>query len=123
MWFFCIGTAEPEYPAAMLAVAVADQPAGPFRFLGQRNSAEEHGWGQDLGLFQDIDGQGYLVYDDGHRNLRVDLLAGNCLSSSGWAPVHLWRRLPRSSSGERSLGRKPAPICRRADPAWRLSQG
>ena len=34
LWFFCIGTTEPEYPAAMLAVAVADKPAGPFTFLG-----------------------------------------------------------------------------------------
>ncbi|MGA2617390.1 MAG: family 43 glycosylhydrolase [Thermoguttaceae bacterium] len=53
LWFFCIGTTEPEYPAAMLAVAVADKPAGPFTFVGRRNTAEEHGWGQDLGLFKD----------------------------------------------------------------------
>jgi hypothetical protein len=61
LWFFCIGTTEPEYPAAMLAVAVADASAGPFKFVGQRNTAEEHGWGQDLGLFKDQDGKGYLV--------------------------------------------------------------
>jgi hypothetical protein len=83
MWFFCIGTEEPEYPAAMLAVAVADSPAGPFEFLGQRDTGEEHGWGQDLGLFKDDDGKGYLVYDDGHRNIRVDLLADDYLSVTG----------------------------------------
>jgi hypothetical protein len=83
MWFFCIGTTEPEYPAAMLAVAVADRPTGPFTFLGQRNTAEEHGWGQDLGVFKDEDGSAYLVYDDGHRNLRVDLLTDDYLSSTG----------------------------------------
>jgi len=83
MWFFCIGTVEPEYPAAMLVVAVADSPTGPFRFEGQRESGEEHGWAQDLGLFKDNDGKGYLVYDDGHRNIRVDLLADDFLSVSG----------------------------------------
>jgi hypothetical protein len=82
MWFFCFGIVEPAYPAAMLAVAVAEKPTGPFLFVGQRDTSEEHGWGQDLGLFQDSDGQGYLVYDDGHRNLRVDLLADDYLSSS-----------------------------------------
>ena len=83
LWFFCIGTVEPEYPAAMLAVATADKPVGPFTFLGQRNSAEERGLGQDLGLFKDDDGKGYLVYDDGHRNIRIDLLSEDFLSTSG----------------------------------------
>ncbi len=89
LWFFCIGTTEPEYPAAMLAVAVADKPAGPFTFVGQRNTAEEHGWGQDMGLFEDTDGKGYLVYDDGHRNIRVDLLADDFLSTSGQTTIAL----------------------------------
>jgi len=89
MWFFCIGTVEPEYPAAMLAVAVADSPTGPFRFIGQRRSGEEHGWAQDLGLFKDDNGDGYLVYDDGHRNIRVDLLADDFLSVSGQSVVAL----------------------------------
>jgi len=89
LWFFCIGTTEPEYPAAMLAVAVADKPAGPFTFLGQRNTAEEHGWGQDLGLFKDQDGKGYLVFDDGHRNIRVDLLANDFLNTSGKTTIAL----------------------------------
>ena len=89
LWFFCIGTTEPEYPAAMLAVAVADRPAGPFTFVGQRNTAEEHGWGQDLGLFKDVDGRGYLVYDDGHRNIRIDRLSDDFLGSSGATVVAL----------------------------------
>jgi len=89
MWFFCIGTVEPEYPAAMLAVAVADSPKGPFTFLGQRDSGEENGWGQDLGLFEDDDGIGYVVYDDGHRNIRVDLLSEDFLTVSGHSVVAL----------------------------------
>jgi hypothetical protein len=89
LWFFCIGTVEPEYPAAMLAVATADKPVGPFTFLGQRDSAEERGLGQDLGLFKDDDGKGYLVYDDGHRNIRIDLLSEDFLSTSGKTCVAL----------------------------------
>jgi hypothetical protein len=89
LWFFCIGTVEPEYPAAMLAVAVSDDPEGPFRFLGQRPSGEPNGWGQDLGLFKDSDGRGYLVYDDGHRNIRVDLLSEDYLSVSGQTVIAL----------------------------------
>jgi hypothetical protein len=89
MWFFCIGTVEPEYPAAMLAVAVADAPVGPFSFLGQRPSGEEHGWAQDLGLFKDDGGDAYLVYDDGHRNIRVDLLSDDYLSVSGKSIIAL----------------------------------
>jgi hypothetical protein len=46
--------------------------AGPFTYVGLRKTGEEHGLGQDLGLFKDADGKGYLVYDDGHRNIRVD---------------------------------------------------
>ena len=75
--------------ASVLAVAVADKPAGPFTFVGQRNTAEEHGWGQDLGLFKDQDGRGYLVYDDGHRNIRIDLLADDFLASSDKTTIAL----------------------------------
>ena len=89
MWFFCIGNAQPEYPDAMLAVARSDTPTGPFEHLGRRKTAEEHGWGQDLGLFRDDDGRGYLVYDDGHRNIRVDLLAEDYLSTSGKTTIAL----------------------------------
>ena len=106
LWFFCIGTTEPEYPAAMLAVAVADKPAGPFTFVGQRNTAEEHGWGQDLGLFKDQDGKGYLVYDDGHRNIRVDLLADDFLSTSGQTTI----ALKSDGKSKRYEGRRPDPL-------------
>ena len=109
MWFFCMGTTEPEYPAAMLAVAVADKPAGPFTFVGQRNTAEEHGWGQDLGLFKDQDGKGYLVYDDGHRNIRIDLLADDFQSSSGKTVIALSER---SGQGQGTRGRGLDPLQR-----------
>ena len=66
----------------MLTVASADAPAGPFVIQGLRKSGEEHGWAQDLGAFQDADGRAYLVYDDGHRNLRVDLLSADYLDTT-----------------------------------------
>ena len=89
LWFFCMAKADPEYPDVMLAVAEADEPAGPFRFVARRESGEEHGWGQDLGLFKDDDGSAYLVYDDGHRNIRVDLLSDDYLSSTRRGAVAL----------------------------------
>ena len=105
MWFFCTGATPPQHPAATLAVAVADAPTGPFRFVGQRNSAEEHGWAQDLGLFQDYDGKGYLVYEDGHWNIRVDLLADDYLSTSGKTTIAL-------KSGQRSRRHEGAALIR-----------
>jgi hypothetical protein len=89
MWFFLIGEVEPEYPAAMLTVAIAEKPAGPFQVLGQRRTGEEHGWGQDLGLFGDDDGKGYLVYDDGYRNIRVDHLSDDFTESTGKTAIAL----------------------------------
>ncbi len=81
MWFFCIGNKKPTHPDATLGVATADSPTGPFTFVGQRNSGQEHGWAQDLGLFKDDD-KAYLVYDDGHFNISVDLLSDDYLSST-----------------------------------------
>lgn len=88
MWFFEFV----KYPDAMLGVAVADRPAGPFRILGRRPTGEPHGWAQDLGLFQDDDGKAYLVYDDGQRNLRVDLLTEDYLASSGQSVIAMGAR-------------------------------
>ena len=80
MWFFHFDN---KYPDVMLAVATADHPIGPFQIIGNRKSGEENGFAQDLGLFKDDDGKAYLVCDDGHRNLRVDLLADDYLDISG----------------------------------------
>jgi hypothetical protein len=78
MWYFYFR----KYPDVMLTVATADKPTGPFTIQGLRKSGEEHGWAQDLGAFQDSDGKGYIVYDDGHRNLRVDLLTDDFLDTT-----------------------------------------
>jgi len=78
MWFFDIVT----YPDVMMTVAVSDSPVGPFTILGLRETGQEHGWAQDCALFKDDDGKAYLAYDDGQRNLRVDLLSDDYLSST-----------------------------------------
>jgi hypothetical protein len=85
MWYFYFR----KYPDVMLTVATADSPAGPFVIQGLRKSGEEHGWAQDLGAFQDSDGKAYLVYDDGHRNLRVDLLTDDFLNTTGRSVIAL----------------------------------
>lgn len=100
MWFFCTGMAERTYPSPMLNVAVADKAAGPFTYVGQRNTGEEHGWGQDLGLFKDADGKGYLVYDDGNRNIRVDLLADDFQSVSGETVIAIHSDLAKGKRHE-----------------------
>jgi hypothetical protein len=86
MWYFYFR----KYPDVMLSVATADDPAGPFEIQpGLRKSAEEHGWAQDLGGFQDTDGKAYIVYDDGHRNLRVELLSDDYLNTTGQSVIAL----------------------------------
>lgn len=78
MWFFHFI----KFPDIMLTVATSDHPAGPFVIDGLRKSGEPNGWAQDLGLFKDDDGKAYIVYDDGHRNLRVDLLTDDYLDTT-----------------------------------------
>ena len=78
MWFFDIVT----YPDVMMTVAVSDSPTGPFRILGLRKTGEAKGYAQDCALFKDDDGKAYLAYDDGHRNLRIDLLSDDYLTST-----------------------------------------
>jgi hypothetical protein len=86
MWYFHF---RKGYPDVMLTVATADKPAGPFVIQGLRKSSEEHGWAQDLGAFQDSDGKAYLLYDDGHRNVRVDLLTDDYLDTTGRSVIAL----------------------------------
>ena len=78
MWFFHFI----KFPDVMLTVATSDSPAGPFVIEGLRKSSEPNGWAQDLGVFKDSDGKAYIVYDDGHRNLRVDLLTEDYLDTT-----------------------------------------
>jgi len=76
MWFFHYTR---KYPRVMATVAVADEPAGPFKIVGRRKTAAPNGYAQDLNVFKDEDEKAYLVYDDGKRNIRVDLLTDDYL--------------------------------------------
>ena len=85
MWFFDIV----KYPDVMMTVATSKSPTGPFTIVGLRETGEPHGYAQDCGLFKDDDGKDYLVYDDGFRNLRVDLLSDDYLSSTKQSVIAL----------------------------------
>jgi len=89
MWFFHFTD---KYPGAFATVAVAEKPTGPFTILGQRKTAAPDGYAQDLNVFKDDDSKAYLVYDDGRRNIRVDLLSDDYLSSTGRTVIALTAR-------------------------------
>ncbi len=97
MWFFYF---RDTYPDIMATVAVSDNPTGPFSYAGrvetgspeikgaiiaveEQRSEAPSGCAQDLNVFVDEDGTAYLVYDDGVRNIRVDKLSDDYLSSTG----------------------------------------
>jgi len=96
MWFFYF---KDVYPDIMSSVAVSDKPTGPFAFVGtvetgspaitgiksycaEQKTEGPAGCSQDLNVFVDSDNSAYLVYDDGKRNIRVDKLADDYLSST-----------------------------------------
>jgi hypothetical protein len=89
MWFFHFTH---KYPDAFATVAVADTRTGPFTILGQRKTAVPDGYAQDLNVFKDDNGRAYLVYDDGRRNIRVDLLSDDYLGSTGRTVIALTPR-------------------------------
>jgi len=95
MWFFHF---RDKYPDILGTVAVSDSPTGPFKIVGTQKTgspeiknaqsfyAEQKttgpaGCSQDLNVFQDEDGSAYLVYDDGTRNIRIDKLNDDYLST------------------------------------------
>lgn len=96
MWFFDIV----KYPDVMMTVATSKSPTGPFTIVGLRETGEPHGYAQDCGLFKDDDGKAYLVYDDGFRNLRVDLLSDDYLSSTKQSVIALKPRHEGAAIGK-----------------------
>ncbi|MCK9412664.1 MAG: family 43 glycosylhydrolase [Prolixibacteraceae bacterium] len=104
MWFFHYAT---RYPDRMASVAVSDSPVGPFKILGfretgapeayEKRSEDDERFGspgcaQDLNVFKDDDENAYLVYDDGSRNIRVDLLTDDYLFSTKKTVIALGKR-------------------------------
>jgi hypothetical protein len=83
----------------MASVAISDQPMGPFAYvatvetgsprisgakvsIARQRSEGPAGCSQDLNVFVDDDHTAYLVYDDGLRNIRIDKLSDDYLSST-----------------------------------------
>jgi hypothetical protein len=96
MWFFYFKDA---FPDIMASVAVSDSPTGPFAYIEtiktgspaitdskvdnqEQRTEVPAGCAQDLNVFADEDGTAYLVYDDGLRNIRIDKLSEDYLSST-----------------------------------------
>lgn len=67
------------------AVAVADDPAGPFTLLDEprTTTSPNNGSCADMNVFKDDDGKAYLIFDQGDFQIRIDELTGDYLSVSG----------------------------------------
>ncbi len=64
-----------DYDYAHIAVAVADNPLGPFRFLF---SMQPFGnISRDIGVFQDEDGEGYILSEDREHGTHIYRLSAD----------------------------------------------
>jgi len=72
----------PDYQAARAGVAVAESPAGPFKYLG--SVRPEGADSRDQTLFVDDDGNGYRIYSsEGNRTTYISLLTDDYLRHAG----------------------------------------
>lgn len=71
----------PIYPGALLMVAEADDPLGPFRILGPVEAGSVCGHVGDTNVFLDPDGQAYVLYDDTGFDVRIDRLTDDFRAS------------------------------------------
>ena len=70
-----IHTERGDYNYAHIGVAVADNPLGPFRFLF---SMQPFGnISRDIGVCQDEDGAGYLIFEDREHGTHIYRLSGD----------------------------------------------
>jgi alpha-D-xyloside xylohydrolase len=94
MWFHLDNQ---SYSLARSGVAEADQPTGPYTYLGSVNPDGGQD-ARDQTLFQDDDGKAYHIYaSEGNATLHVSLLSTDYLSSAGqWvqALAGLYREAP-----------------------------
>ena len=71
-----------DYKVARAGVAVADKPAGPFRYLG--SVRPDGAMCRDMTLFQDDDGKAYLFFaSEENATMHVSLLTDDYLKPSG----------------------------------------
>ena len=79
MWFHADSA---DYRAACAGVAVAESPAGPFRYLGCFRPHEA--MSRDMTLFLDDDGKAYHIHSsEDNRTLHVTLLSDDFLRPAG----------------------------------------
>ncbi|WP_035766125.1 glycoside hydrolase [Butyrivibrio sp. NC2002] len=85
MWWHCDGRtpeSSADYGKAMVGIATADSPTGPFKFVEARKliSADDAnlGWdtvkgsSRDMNLFKDDDGTAYVIYSsDGNADMYI----------------------------------------------------
>ncbi|PAV22245.1 galactan 1,3-beta-galactosidase [Pyrrhoderma noxium] len=73
MWFHSDSS---NYGAAMVGVASAATPCGPYNYLGSFKPFGADS--RDMGLFQDTDGSAYLLYaSDNNQNFKISALDSN----------------------------------------------
>lgn len=71
-----------DYRLARAGVAVADTPAGPFRYLGSLRP--DGAMSRDMTVFQDDDGKAYLFYSsEENETMHVSLLSDDHLKPAG----------------------------------------
>lgn len=84
-----------HFPAAIMMVATADKPEGPFTVVGLRQVGTDNGFASDHNVFKDDDGKAYLVYCDheteatrfaphanGRYAIRIDSLTDDYLTTN-----------------------------------------
>jgi lysophospholipase L1-like esterase len=71
-----------DYKKARAGVAVADQPTGPYQYIGSVRPDDSES--RDMTLFKDDDGKAYLVYaSEGNATMHVSLLSADYLKPVG----------------------------------------
>jgi hypothetical protein len=67
-----------DYSDARLGIALADAPAGPYRYLGSERPLGN--LSRDIGVFVDDDATGYLLSEDREQGLQLYRLGSDYLS-------------------------------------------
>jgi hypothetical protein len=101
----------PDYKAARAGVAVADDPAGPFRY--RESFRPNGGESRDQTIFQDDDGRAYHVCaSDGNKNTLISLLSDDYLHPT---PTHA-----RAFTGRYM---EAFALCKRGGQYWMIASG
>ena len=71
-----------NYKYARAGVAISDQPAGPYKYLGSVRPNDS--MSRDMTLFQDTDGKAYLIYaSEDNATMHIALLTDDYLKPAG----------------------------------------